>query len=146
VSKNKTIVELLYEAIENRDLSVPKFSKQTGIPKDRVYKWKQENTAPKSDDEKIIRNWLNMENVPSEGMVNEDQVAYYSGPVDLGKEFGKLKEWQIMVDATLEVLIAELVPLIAKTTGKSNAGVFSQMQRDIAGSVEQKMVLPKKKK
>lgn len=49
-------------------MSVPDFSNETGIPKSRVYKWKQEGTNPKADDVKIITDWLNgeMENVPRE--------------------------------------------------------------------------------
>jgi SOS-response transcriptional repressor LexA len=61
---NKLVVKL-FEAIKSNRLSVPKFSSDTGIPKDRVYKWMQEATSPKADDEATIRAWLlKMEKTP----------------------------------------------------------------------------------
>lgn len=53
------IVEILYKELKNRRLSVPEFEELTGIPKDRVYKWKQQGSRPKPDDEKIIHDFLN---------------------------------------------------------------------------------------
>lgn len=57
----------LFSILANRKISVPEFSKATGIPKDRVYKWKQQGTSPKAADEKLIIEWIKkMENVPHE--------------------------------------------------------------------------------
>lgn len=44
-------------------MSVPEFSVATGIPKDRIYKWKQQGTSPKAEDEKTIQAWINGETV-----------------------------------------------------------------------------------
>lgn len=60
------LVNSLFEKLKEKKISVPKFSEATGIPKDRVYKWKYEGTSPKSEDEKTIREWLNMEKAPRE--------------------------------------------------------------------------------
>jgi hypothetical protein len=52
------LVVRLFTVLKKNGISVPKFSLETGIKKDRVYKWMQEGTSPKADDEKIIRAWL----------------------------------------------------------------------------------------
>jgi hypothetical protein len=54
--------------MEKRKIKVPVFAKQTGIPKDRVYKWLQQGNNPKAEDEKKIAGWIDgekrMEKVP----------------------------------------------------------------------------------
>lgn len=52
------LVVKLYEKLAQENLKVPEFARMTGIPKDRIYKWKQEGTNPKSDDEATIRAYL----------------------------------------------------------------------------------------
>lgn len=47
-----------------RKVKVPKLAEDTGIPKDRIYKWLQEGNTPKADDQQKLRNWL--EKVPRE--------------------------------------------------------------------------------
>ena len=70
--QNKLIYRLL-ETLKRERISVPIFSIETGIPKDRVYKWKQQDTNPKSEDEKVILAWLDkMDIVPHE--IKEDAV------------------------------------------------------------------------
>lgn len=63
---NKLVIKL-FKTFDSAGVSVPIFSRQTGIPKDRVYKWRQEGTNPKADDEKIILAWISeVEKVPHE--------------------------------------------------------------------------------
>lgn len=77
VSKNQNkLIYRLFETLKKERISVPVFSIETGIPKDRVYKWKQEGTNPKSEDEKTINAWLNkMENTPH-GTNDDTRVDY----------------------------------------------------------------------
>lgn len=66
---NNPLVVRLFDEIKKRNISVPEFSRQTKIPKDRVYKWDQQGTSPKAEDEKIINAWIigeNVEKVPHE--------------------------------------------------------------------------------
>lgn len=60
---NELVVTLLKE-LKKREVKIPRFSKETGIPKDRVYKWIQEGNNPKADDEKKITAWIKMEKPP----------------------------------------------------------------------------------
>lgn len=57
ISGNKLVIKL-FSTLKLLKVSVPKFSLETGIPKDRIYKWKQEGTSPKSEDEATIQAWL----------------------------------------------------------------------------------------
>lgn len=49
----------LLEAMKKRGVNVPNFSKQTGIPKDRIYKWYQQGTNIKPEDALIVDKWIN---------------------------------------------------------------------------------------
>lgn len=60
---NELVVTLLKE-LKKREVKIPRFSKETGIPKDRIYKWIQEGNNPKADDEKKINAWIKMEKPP----------------------------------------------------------------------------------
>jgi hypothetical protein len=60
---DNTLVINLFEKLKERKTSVPGFSRLTGIPKERVYKWKQEGTNPKAEDEKKIKAWIEGTNV-----------------------------------------------------------------------------------
>jgi DNA-binding phage protein len=62
---NELVVNLL-EELKKRKVKIPTFSKETGIPKDRIYKWIQEGNNPKADDEKKIYAWIKMEKAPNE--------------------------------------------------------------------------------
>lgn len=55
------LVIKLYEKLAKENIKVPEFSRMTGIPKDRIYKWKQEGTSPKSGDEATIKSYLESE-------------------------------------------------------------------------------------
>lgn len=70
---NKLVIKL-FDVLKKHKISVPKFSIETGIPKDRVYKWMQEGTNPKSDDESIIKAWvLKMEKPPRGTIKKKDE-------------------------------------------------------------------------
>lgn len=56
------LVVKLYEKLAKQNIKVPEFSRMTGIPKDRIYKWRQEGTSPKSEDEATIKAFLEEEN------------------------------------------------------------------------------------
>jgi len=54
--------------LEKSGVSIYEFSKQYGIPKERIYKWKQGKGQPKSDDLRIINSFIEKlgEQVPRE--------------------------------------------------------------------------------
>lgn len=71
---NELIVTLLNE-LKKREVKIPRFSKETGIPKDRVYKWIQEGNNPKADDEKKIISWIKMEKSPLPQKAEEEKTT-----------------------------------------------------------------------
>lgn len=52
------LVEELYKTLKRLDLGVPEFEQETGIPSDRVYKWKKQATVPKTNDYLVLEDWL----------------------------------------------------------------------------------------
>lgn len=65
------LVDHLFDALSRRKVSVPKFSQISGIPKDRIYKWRQQGTNPKASDVKKITEWLNGEEVDKNPNLDE---------------------------------------------------------------------------
>lgn len=70
---DKSLKDIVKERMDELGIKVPDLSKQTNIPKDRIYKWydKKRPVNPKSADEKILQKWLNssatnVEQVPRE--------------------------------------------------------------------------------
>lgn len=64
----KPIVRLLLNTIAERGLKIPAAANQLGIPKDRIYKWKEEGTEPKAEDQKKINDWVNNDAAVSPNM------------------------------------------------------------------------------
>ena len=52
------IVDVLLDEIKSRGYTIARFSREVGIPSERVYQWKRENGSPKSEDFEKIQNWL----------------------------------------------------------------------------------------
>lgn len=78
--QNKLVIKLL-EVIEERKTSITQFCEDTGIPKDRVYKWKQQGNNPKAVDVVKINEWINgekKEKVPhgTDGTFVKDNTQY----------------------------------------------------------------------
>lgn len=55
------LIEKLIGSMKDRKKKVTDVSRETGIPKDRIYKWIQQGNRPKTEDEKAITKWLNGE-------------------------------------------------------------------------------------
>jgi predicted DNA-binding transcriptional regulator AlpA len=70
-SVHTTLKDRLIEAMKKRSVRFPALAKQTGIPKDRMYKWFNENTNPKLEDAVILEKWISgeVEKVPRETQV-----------------------------------------------------------------------------
>jgi len=83
---NNTLINRLWDTIQQRNSSVAKFADETGIPVDRVYKWKSKGTHPKAEDSKKIEGWIkgiHPDIVPhgtKSGTVDE---IFLNGPVKL---------------------------------------------------------------
>lgn len=56
---NKDLKAILLGVMKSKGINIPKFSKETGIPKDRVYKWYQQGTNPKPEDALLVEKWIN---------------------------------------------------------------------------------------
>lgn len=62
-----TLTGRLKAELKKRKMSVPEFQEETGIPKDRVYKWlKRDTDKIGHEDANIIEKWINgqLDNVP----------------------------------------------------------------------------------
>jgi DNA-binding phage protein len=108
VHSNKLIVRLL-GVMEERKKKITVFSKEAGIPKDRVYKWVQQGNNPKAEDEKKIIAWIDgksMEKVPmQEQKTPADSEESYRGKYikQLEKENDYL---QRIVETNLTLVLA----------------------------------------
>lgn len=76
--------------MDDRKVKIPKFSKDTGIPKDRVYKWKYEGTNPKAEDVQSINDWINGESSTWNNNGTNGDTA--SVEFKIGKLTGQLEE------------------------------------------------------
>jgi Holliday junction resolvase len=59
------LVNKMFEKMEELGWKIPKLAKEINIPKDRIYKWKNDGNIPKAEDQDAIKTWLNMEQTPS---------------------------------------------------------------------------------
>ena len=100
------LVIALFEELKRRGNTVPRFADETGIPKDRVYKWKQEGTAPKEDDAKLIRRWIKMEEPPKDE---------FKGNEDINSLLGRIEERLLRIEAHLEVYENAIAGLQSKS-------------------------------
>lgn len=73
-----SLKEKLLNAMKIRGVKVPKLSKETGIPADRIYKWFQQGTHPKEEDSVILEKWINgeSENVENNAPVSDSKAFY----------------------------------------------------------------------
>lgn len=100
------LVEKLFAELKRRRVSVPDLEHITGIPRDRIYKWKQQGSRPKTEDEATIKAWLNDEEV-----VDKDKIR--------------------SLDAAVAVLLGEVAALRAERSGDSVQNVLLRLQKAV---------------
>lgn len=71
---DKNVLGELEKAMRERHIKMPALSAKLGIPKDRMYKWYQQGTAPKAEDAAKIWDWIN--GVFSKSVVEEEREEY----------------------------------------------------------------------
>lgn len=131
-NNDNILISKLFDALKQRKMSVPEFSLQTHIPKDRVYKWRQQGTNPKSEDEKIILAWLGeMEIVPREAKREKSEYT----------PSGLLEAMSIIANLTeSNRMLAEAQLLLAKNINSERSGRASESEfqegRDTKRAVE----------
>ena len=81
---NQLVVKL-YEKLAKENIKVPEFSRTTGIPKDRIYKWKQEGTNPKAEDEATIKAFLYGEPSDSPTFITDNKLEEAKTPYLLAR-------------------------------------------------------------
>ena len=130
---------------EDAHISVKKIADKIGVNADRWRKWEEKDLTPRLEDALVIESYFGMElskivKLPSIKqflIVPRETKEFAKVPnteplqFDLIKEVIQIRERQLVIQATLAVVISELTPLIAKGTGRSHANVFSQMKKDI---------------
>lgn len=112
LQKTNDILIALDEAMKERRVKVPLLSKQTGIPKDRIYKWFQQNNSPKSEDSIKIWAWITGEksNIPG------------SPPAAGLKRLSECEAW-------ISVLRDTVVETIHAASGENRAVILKKLER-----------------
>lgn len=100
------IVDQVVNELKARGLKIPALAALLDIPKDRIYKWIQEGTSPKSEDEAKLKAWLH-------GSGNE-----------LEKELKEIK-------ASVFVLMGEVAAFRADKNGESVQHVLLRLQKAV---------------
>lgn len=101
------IIEDLLDIIHKRKLTIPKFSKETGIPVDRIYQWKKGNGKPKAEDAEIIKKWLQKTEEVTGGRSIQDAT-----------------------DALINMLILEIAKLKSKVLGISVDDAIDELEQN----------------
>ena len=63
-------LKVLFDEIEKRGMTIATFAKKLGIPRDRVYQWRNGRGHPKGRDVLLIEEFLN------ESVVREGEIEY----------------------------------------------------------------------
>lgn len=126
---NKLVIKL-FEVLKEKDISVPKLSTALDIPSDRIYKWKQQGTNPKAEDEVKIKDWLK-----ESGLDIYPRVGKYMS-VTLENEMLTMKQKIIRNEATIAVLRVTVEEFISSSKKKSIAIISAELQKAIA-SIEE---------
>ncbi|WP_315816848.1 S24 family peptidase [Paraflavitalea speifideaquila] len=74
ITHTNPLVVKLYEKLAIEHIRVPEFSRMSGIPKDRIYKWKQEGTNPKAEDEAKIKAYIYGDSIDYSPMHNNESI------------------------------------------------------------------------
>ena len=108
---DKSLKEKVSEEMKRRGVKVPRLSKETGIPKDRIYKWYQQGSNPKPEDSITLEKWIiDSQMKRQQNMLNEDEGEYGGEP--LAKKASE--QW-----AVIQLLMHEIATLNAKNEGKA---------------------------
>jgi transcriptional regulator with XRE-family HTH domain len=74
---NKTLKTRLKEEMDTRKISFLELERQTGVKANRMYKWYQQDTNPKTDDADTLEKWLNDLEKPIEhAQVKEPEATF----------------------------------------------------------------------
>lgn len=141
------LVIRLYSTLKSQNISVTRFSRESGIPKARVYKWNQEGTNPKAEDERLILQWLdgdkskiNGENA-NRGTSGDQQIGENSLPGNTLETINKLADSNNkLADAALVRAKAELVNAEKEKSLVDSNADLTKLLRSIAGSVGDKHI------
>lgn len=87
---------------------------------------------------KVSNNGSVVSNKPQHGDNSQKQ------GLDLIKEVNRIREQQLTIEATISVILSELVHLIAKDSGRSHASVSSQLKKDVLTEIENLRSLDRK--
>lgn len=116
---NELVVTLLKE-LKKREVKIPRFSKETGIPKDRIYKWIQEGNNPKADDEKKITAWIKMEKPP----LHENMEEQRGEPGTMAEALEIIKQQ----NAFLQRLIESNLAALSRDVNNNSAAIRAEIR------------------
>jgi predicted transcriptional regulator len=110
----------LLETMKVRGVNIPSFSKQTGIPKDRIYKWYQQGTNIKPQDIMTVEKWINEGEQPKNG-------DKYKFQADTNKLVSEMIEQIVAVTATQNILKPIIYELYAAHRNEMMTKVVNEL-------------------
>lgn len=114
----ESLTSRLKKEMNNRKVKVPQLEAETGIPRDRIYKWLKRQTGNIThEDALLIEKWMNgnMDNVPHE---KEDKE--HLDKSSLERSIENLTQNELRTTAIIERLVSLLE---VKLTGQSIKGL-----------------------
>lgn len=118
------LINKLSEKLKERKVSKAQFALDTGIPKDRIYKWFQEGNNPKAEDIAKINAWINMEKIPHSD-IRDGIIVEFSA--DREKLLRELQKDIIRLTARVDILSITLADIVSKVDKKAIATVDSEL-------------------
>lgn len=139
----KEDIEQFYKDVNQLGLKFPVavISEATGQSKSNVSKYLSRKLEPS---ESFLNAFYGK--FPKEGkkVSKELNGSESKQGLDLIKEVNRIREQQLTIEATISVILSELVHLIAKDSGRSHASVSSQLKKDVLTEIENLKTLDKK--
>lgn len=120
------LVDRLLKLVEEKKTTIARFSRDTGIPSGRIYKWKDEGNNPKVEDERKLRAWLGVENSPFKGHLEPHSAPQSSELEQL------LREQVVDLKKDKELLRAVVLESL-NSIMKSNERAESSLDTVVAG-------------
>jgi hypothetical protein len=116
------LVNDFIKELDNKELSIPEFEKLWGIPKERIYGWKKQGTAPKEHDAIIVKAFLRGDAPPKKnadkqpGKLDKHIHERIQITGEIGEIIGNMQERLIQLESQNEVYESILASLLSKTT------------------------------
>lgn len=91
-AESKQLAIRLFKTLKEKHISVRRFAADSGIPLDRIYKWKQQDSGPGLEDFAIIKNWIDNGTYPHNSEITPHPVKSSDYISELKERIQELKQ------------------------------------------------------